>query len=73
MSQYREMPGSRSSSGWVEEWVGEQRGTFGIAMEMEMKKIPKKKKEKKKKKTVLLMLGRECGISANTEGKLECA
>jgi hypothetical protein len=28
MPQYRETPGPRSGSGWVEEWVGERVGDF---------------------------------------------
>jgi hypothetical protein len=28
MPQYREMPGPRSGSGWVGEWVGERVGDF---------------------------------------------
>jgi hypothetical protein len=39
MPQYRGTPGPRSGSGWVGEWVGVW-GTFGIAFEMYMKKIP---------------------------------
>jgi hypothetical protein len=50
MPQYRGTPGPRSGSGWV----GEQQvrgavwGTFGIAFEMYMKKIPNKKLGEKK-------------------------
>jgi hypothetical protein len=44
MPQYRGMPGPRSGSGWVGECGGGRVwGTFGIAFEMEMKKIPNKK------------------------------
>jgi hypothetical protein len=49
MPQYRGTPRPRSGS----RWVGEQGlgvwGTFRIAFEMYMKKIPNKKLEKKKK------------------------
>ena len=31
MPQYRGMPGPKSESGWVGEWGGRVRGTFGIA------------------------------------------
>jgi hypothetical protein len=40
MPQYRETPGPRSGSGWVGELEGRVWGTFGIALEMEMRKIP---------------------------------
>ena len=38
-----ETPGPRSGSGWVGELEGRVWGTFGIALEMEMRKIPNKK------------------------------
>jgi hypothetical protein len=47
MPQYRGTLGSRSGSGWVGDWRrGSVRGTFGIAFEMYIKKIPNKKLEK---------------------------
>jgi hypothetical protein len=50
MPQYRGTPGPRSGSGWVG-WVkGRVWGTFGVAMEMQMKKIPNKNKKIKIKK-----------------------
>jgi hypothetical protein len=42
MPQYRGTPGPTCGSGWVGEW-GRVFGTFGIALEMKMKKIPNKK------------------------------
>jgi hypothetical protein len=44
MPQYRGTPGSKSGSGWVGEWGGY--GDFGIALEMQMRKITNKKLEK---------------------------
>jgi hypothetical protein len=44
MPQYRGTPGPRSGSGWIGEW-GRVWGTFGIALEMKMKKIPNLKKK----------------------------
>jgi hypothetical protein len=44
MPQYRGMPGPRTRSGWVEKQGGGiEKGTFGIAFEMYMKKIYNKK------------------------------
>jgi hypothetical protein len=43
MSQYRGKPGPKSGSEWVGEWAGRAWGTFGIALEMQMRKIPIKK------------------------------
>jgi hypothetical protein len=40
MPQYRGTPGPRSGSGWVGEW-GDGMGDFGIALKMQMRKIPK--------------------------------
>jgi hypothetical protein len=42
MPQYRGTPRPKSGSGWVGEWVGRVWGTFGIVLEMEMRKIPNK-------------------------------
>jgi hypothetical protein len=42
MPQYRGMSGPRSGSGCVGEWGGVVWGTFEIAFEMSMKKIPNK-------------------------------
>jgi hypothetical protein len=51
MPQYRGMPGPRSGSEWVgEQGAGRVQGTFGIALEMEMKKISNKKFKNKLKK-----------------------
>jgi hypothetical protein len=47
MPQYRGTPGPKSGSGWVGECGGRVWGTFGIALEMEMRKIPNKKILKK--------------------------
>ena len=44
MPHYRGTPGSKSGSGWVGEWGGD--GDFGIALEMQMRKITNKKLEK---------------------------
>jgi hypothetical protein len=43
MPQYRGMPGPKNGNGWVWELGG---GTFGIALEMQLKKIRNKKKKK---------------------------
>jgi hypothetical protein len=49
MAQYRGTPGPKSGSGWVEEWGGGSVwGTFGIALEMLMRKIPNKNILKRK-------------------------
>jgi hypothetical protein len=40
MPQYRGMPGPKSGSGGGGEWGGRVWGTFGIALEMQMRKIP---------------------------------
>jgi hypothetical protein len=46
MLQYRGTPGPRSGSGWVgEQGRGTVQGTFGIAFEMQIKKISNKKKQ----------------------------
>jgi hypothetical protein len=42
MPQYRGIPGPRSVSGWVGERGGGLWGTFRIALEIQMKKIPNK-------------------------------
>jgi hypothetical protein len=47
MPQYRGTPGPKSGSGWVGEWGGRVWGTFGIALEMQMRKIPNKEYFKK--------------------------
>jgi hypothetical protein len=47
MPQYRGTPGPKRGSGWVGDWGGWVWGTFGIALEMYMRKIPNKKKRKK--------------------------
>ena len=45
MPQYRGTPGPRSGSGWIgEQGGGRVQGTFGIAFEMQIKKISNKKK-----------------------------
>jgi hypothetical protein len=51
MPQYRGTPGPKSGSGWVGELWGGGRiwGTFGIALEMLMRKIPNKNIFKKTK------------------------
>jgi hypothetical protein len=41
MPQYRGMPGPKNGNGWVGEWGW---GTFGIALEMKLKKIRNKNK-----------------------------
>jgi hypothetical protein len=48
MPQYRGMPGPRSGSGWVGEWVGEHEGDFwdGIGNVNEINTQLKKKKRK---------------------------
>jgi hypothetical protein len=68
MPQYRGMPGPRSGSGWVGEWmeelVGDFWGSIGNVKEINTqlkkrhkcassKKKKKKKKERKKKRNVL--------------------
>ena len=57
MPQYRVMLGPIIGSGWVGEWGESVWGTFGIAFEMYMKKIPnlKKKKEKERKNYTRLL------------------
>jgi hypothetical protein len=58
MPQYRGMPGPRNGSGWGGKQSGGRLwGTFGIAFEVEMKKIPnlKKKKEKERKNYTRLL------------------
>jgi hypothetical protein len=56
MPQYRGMRGPRSGSGWGGEQGGRRvYGTFGIAFEMYIKKIPNKNKyilKTKKKKNI---------------------
>jgi hypothetical protein len=53
MPQYRGMPGPRSGSGWVgEQGGGRVQGTFGVAFEMQMKKISNKKWENVSKKII---------------------
>jgi hypothetical protein len=47
MPQYRGMPGPKSGNGWVGEWGGRVWGTFGIALEMSLRKIRNKKYLKK--------------------------
>jgi hypothetical protein len=42
MPQYRGTPGPKRGSGWVGEWGRGYGGTFGIALEMQMRKIPNK-------------------------------
>jgi hypothetical protein len=42
MPQYRGMPGPKNGNGWVGEWGGVW-GTFGIALEMQLRKIHNKK------------------------------
>jgi hypothetical protein len=44
MPQYGGTPGPRSGSGWGGEGEGKGMGTFGLAFEMQMKKIPNFKK-----------------------------
>jgi hypothetical protein len=54
MPQYRGTPGpKKNENGWVGKWGGRVWGTFGIALEMSLRKIrnKKKRKEKKTKKT----------------------
>ena len=46
MPQYRGTPGPKNENGWVGKW-GEVWGTFGIALEMSLRKIRNKKKKKK--------------------------
>jgi hypothetical protein len=43
MPQYRGTPGLKSGNGWVGEWEGRVWGTFGIALEMKLRKIRNKK------------------------------
>jgi hypothetical protein len=50
MPQYREMPGPRSGNGWVGEWGRRVWGTFVLALEMQIWKIPNYKKRFKKRK-----------------------
>jgi hypothetical protein len=45
MPQYRGMLGPKNGNGWVGEWWGEVWGTFGIPLEMLLRKIRNKKKE----------------------------
>ena len=40
MPQHRGMPGPKNGNGWVGDWGG---GAFGIALEMQLKKIRNKK------------------------------
>jgi hypothetical protein len=57
VSQYRGMPGPKYGNGWVGNW-GRVWGTFGISLEMKLKKIHNKKilKKRKKMKTFKLFL-----------------
>jgi hypothetical protein len=51
MPQYRGTPGPKNGNGWVGEWGGERVwGTFGIALEMKLRKICNKKILKKRNK-----------------------
>jgi hypothetical protein len=42
MPQYRGTPGPKSGNGWVGVWGGRVWGTFGIALEMYLRKIRNK-------------------------------
>jgi hypothetical protein len=53
MPQYRGTPVPKSGSGWVGESGGRVWETFGIALEMQMRKIPNLKKIETKKKELL--------------------
>jgi hypothetical protein len=48
--QYRGTPGPRSGSAWVGELWGRVWGIFGIAFEMQMKKIPNNNKKRNMEK-----------------------
>jgi hypothetical protein len=43
-----ECQGQKNENGWVGKWGGRVWGTFGIALEMSLRKIRNKKKKKKK-------------------------
>jgi hypothetical protein len=46
MPQYRGTPGPKNGNGWVGEWWGRVWGTFGIALEMLLRKIRNNFKKK---------------------------
>jgi hypothetical protein len=52
MPQYRGMPGPRSGSGWVEEWVGERVGGFSDSIG-NVNEINTQLKKRKKRKEIL--------------------
>jgi hypothetical protein len=50
MPQYRGTVVSKTGSGWVGEWGGRVWGTFGITLEMQMRKIPNKNIKKNRRR-----------------------